>query len=284
MLSSPRDPQTRLSLLKPLSEHDQRPASTLVARQFSAVLEASDTFPEGKDCVLADATDGAVVVTLPAGSAEIVGLPFLAYKTDSSANAVSLARTGTDAFADASTSISTTTEGASIGAMWDGTVWRPLSAAATAGPVAATTVAASTSVTVGGSGTGTAAGTVTVNKTAAGTAAFELRAAGVLRAEVLLDGAEKLILRNYAADGTTVLGSMTFDNASGLITSLLGLVITAGGLTVSSGGATLTGGLQVTSGIVDLPLVAYADDAAAGVAGLTNGNLYLIGQTVTAKS
>ena len=222
MSTSPRASQTRLPLSSSLSQHDQRPASTLVARQFSAVIEASDVFPSGKDCVLADATDGAVVVTLPAGSDEIVGLPFLAYKTDSSANAVSLACAGDDEFADASTSISTTAEGSSIGAMWDGLVWRPLSAAATAGPVAATTVAASTSVTVGD---GTGSPSITLNKTDLGTDQIRFVSNTKVRGKVTLSSAEATSMSAFNTSEVLV-GSISIDGVTGAITLVGTLVLT----------------------------------------------------------
>lgn len=116
--------QNRLPLSRALADHDQRPASSLVARQISSSITASAAYPVGIDEAKVDATGGAVVLTLPEGSDEIIGLPFLALKTDGSANAVSLARSGTDTFAGGGTSISTTAQNSRIGAYWDGTNWR----------------------------------------------------------------------------------------------------------------------------------------------------------------
>jgi hypothetical protein len=268
MATSPRASQTRLPLATPLSQHDQRPASTLVAWQFTSSLTASQTFPQGKDCALVNATSGAVNITLPAGSDEIIGLPFGAYKTDVSANAAGLLCAGSNTFADSTTSLTTTTQGAFVGAVWDGTNWRPLVSVG----ASAASLAATTSVIVGGTGAGAAAPRVTANKTAAGTAAHDLKVANTLRAELLLDANENLVLRNYAADGTTVLGSITLDNTTGLLTSLLGMIIAAGGLTITAGGLTITAGglglvagnLALTSGVrAVLNLPSAADDAAA---------------------
>ena len=151
MATSPRASQTRLPLASPLLQHDGRPASTLVARQFTASLTASQVFPPGKDAALVDATAGAVNITLPPGSEEIVGLPFYARKTDVSANAVGLVRAGSDTFAPgAGTSITATVQGAEIGAMWDGTNWRAVTGAASGGAVAATTITASGTITANG--------------------------------------------------------------------------------------------------------------------------------------
>ena len=151
MATSPRASQTRLPLSSPILQHDGRPASTLVARQFTASLTTSQVFPAGKDSALVDATAGAVNVTLPRGSEEIIGLPFWALKTDVSANAAGLVRSGTDTFAPgAGTSITTTVQGAEIGAMWDGTNWRALTGSASGGAVAATTITATGTVTTSG--------------------------------------------------------------------------------------------------------------------------------------
>lgn len=292
----PAQSQNRHRLSAPLSQHDQRDAATLVAAQLTEVLTESQEFPDNKDTAMCDATDADVEMSLPLGSEDIIGLPWVAYKVDSSANEVKLVCSGDDEFADASTEIGTTTEGASIGAMWDGTVWRQLAAPVSSGAFEATTVASTgamtagttltvgtsasvgttlavgTGATIGGETTGTAAAFMNMNKTAAGEGGARVKAANTLRGELLLDGSEKFILRNYAADGTTVLGSLTFDNASGLLTSLLGVVITAGGLTITAGGLTVTAGgasivagnLSLTAGVrAVLNAPAAADDAAA---------------------
>jgi hypothetical protein len=145
--------QNRLELTRALDQHDQRDASTLVARQFTPSITTSQVFPDLKDSALIDATAGAVNVTLPAGSEEIIGLPWYARKTDVSANAAGLLCAGSDTFADTTTSLTTTTQGAEVGAMWDGTYWRPLPSSGGAVSVAAVTttgaITAGTSVTAG---------------------------------------------------------------------------------------------------------------------------------------
>jgi len=319
--------QIRSPLLDTLQQHANRAAGSLIARQFTDSLTESQAFPDLKDSALVDSTAGAVNITLPEGSDDITGLPYYVRKTDVSANAAGMACAGSDTFASGATSLTTTTQGAEVGAMWDGTHWIPLpssggsvsvaSVTTTGAVTAGTTMAAGTGASIGGDTAGTADATLSLNKTAGGVAGVTGKVVGVKRFELLMDGSENLILRNYAADGTTVLGSLTLDNTTGLLTSLLGLVIasgglsvsagnivavlgniaasagtvtganglvaTAGGLTVNAGGATIAGGLDVTSGIAKLPLLAFPDDAAAGAAGLVTGNLYLIGQTVTSK-
>jgi len=261
--------QDRAPLGEALAFHSHRPASSLVARQFTAVLTATATFADGTDSARIDATAGAVNATLPAGSDSIIGLEYFARKVDSSGNAAGLACAGTDTFADLTTSLTTTTEGAEVGATWDGTFWRPLAAAGAGGPVSATTLAASTAVTVGGTGTGTAAGKVTINKTAAGNADFEAKAAGVLRARVRLDGTENLIISLHDAAEAEV-GSITIAVTTGLITLSKGTTITAGGLVIAAGNLTLTlGTILLSAG-----LVSAADDAAAAVASVPVGGLY----------
>lgn len=144
--------------------------------------------------------------------------------------------------------------------------------ALTTGALAPTSVAAGTGMSIGGASTGTAAATLTVNKTAAGVGGVTGQTAAVRRFELLMDGSENLILRNYADDGTTVLGSLTFHNSTGLLTSLLGMVITAGGLVVTAGGLTVTaGGASIVAGNLALTAGVRAvmnapeavDDAAA---------------------
>ena len=284
MATSPRASQTRLPLASPLLQHDGRPASTLVARQFTASLTASQVFPSGKDAALVDATAGAVNVTLPRGSEEIVGLPFYARKTDVSANAVGLVRAGSDTFAPgAGTSITTTVQGAEIGAMWDGTNWRAVTGAASGGAVAATTVTASgaisgltvaattsasvgttlaigTGATIGGETTGTAAANLNLNKTAGGTSGVIYKEANAKRAAAGLDASENYVIEVFtgAAGAEVSQGTITITNGTGAVTLSDGLTITTGGITISAGNLSLTAGVRA---VLNAP--AAADDAAA---------------------
>lgn len=301
--------QNRHRLTAALQDHLLRDASTLVARQLSDVLTAADVFPDETDLAIVDATAGAINITLPSGSEDIIGLPWYARKYDASANAAGLVCAGADTFADSTTTLTTTTQGAEVGAEWDGTYWRQLGGAA---PAAA--LAAANTITVGGAGAGTAAGAVNINKTAAGTADLNLKAANVLRGRVRLDASENLIISLH--DGSeAVVGSITIAVATGAITLSKGTTITTGGLVISAGDLTLTlgniaatlgsiaagasitaatgvvattggvraiaggmridaGGLQVIAGPVALPLVNYANNAAAVTAGLSTGQLY----------
>jgi hypothetical protein len=285
MATSPTASQTRLPLTRPLSEHDQRPASTLVARQFTSSLTASQVFPEGKDSALVDATAGAVNVTLPPGSDKIIGLPFYARKTDVSANAVGLVRAGSDTFAPgAGTSITTTVQGAEIGATWDGTNRRAMTGAASGGAVAATTVTASgaisagttlaigTGATIGGTGTGTAAANLTLNKTAGGVGGVVLQEAGAIRAKAGLDASENYVIEVFtgAAGAEASQGSITI-SPTGAVTLTDGLTVSSGGVTVTAGGLTITAGSLILNlaGVGD-----YADDAAAAIGGVAVGQPY----------
>ncbi len=264
----PTPSQNRHHLTAALQDHGQRDAATLVNTQIhpSTLTEAAtigDSISVDVDLVLGDATDAAFNASLPLGSEAIIGHAYAARKTDASANAFGLALQGSDTFEGGGTTLTTTTRYGQVAAMWDGTIWRILSAG-TSGALPS-----GSSLTLG-NGTGSPA--LTMNKVNAGTDGISMQNAGALRGELLLDGSEKFILRNYAADGTTVLGSLTFDNASGLLTSLLGVVITAGGLTITAGGLTVTAGgasivagnLALTAGVrAVLNAPAAADDAAA---------------------
>lgn len=249
MSTSPRASQTRLPLAESLSKHDQRPASTLVAWQFAPSITASAAMPTDKDCALVDATAGAVNITLPAGSDEIIGLPFGAYKTDVSANAAGILCAGSNTFADATTSLTTTTQGAFVGATWDGTYWRPLVSVG----ASAASLTATTSVVVGGTGAGTAAATLTLNKTAAGTSAVVYKEANAIRAKAGLDASENYVIEVF--------------------TGAAGAEASGGSITISPAGAvTFTGAVTIAIAAVR----SAADDAAAAllVPAVPVGGLY----------
>jgi hypothetical protein len=255
--------QNRLELTRALDQHDQRDASTLVARQFTPSITTSQVFPDLKDSALIDATAGAVNVTLPAGSEEIIGLPWYARKTDVSANAAGLLCAGSDTFADTTTSLTTTTQGAEVGAMWDGTYWRPLpssggavsvAAVTTTGSITAgTTMAAGTGASIGGAGAGTAAAWYTSNKTAGGVGGVMLKEANAKRATAGLDASENYVIEVF--------------------TGAAGAEVSGGSVTISpTGTVTLTGALNFTLASVR----AAADDAAAAalVPAVPVGGLY----------
>lgn len=97
-------------------------------------------------------------------------------------------------------------------------------------------------------GDASASPALNLDKLGTGTDDLNMKSAGVLRGRLRLDASENLVLSNFDTNGD-LLGSLTFDNLTGLLTSLLGMVITAGGLTITAGGATITaGGLTVTAG------------------------------------
>lgn len=126
-------------------------------------------------------------------------------------------------------------------------------------------------------GDGSGSPTQALDKSASGTASLDLKAAGVLRAQALLDASENFALKVFASNGTTVQGSLTIAQSNGMATL-------SNGLTVTTGGATITaGGLTVTAGAVALPLSNYADDAAAASGGVAVGQLYRTASAVKVR-
>jgi hypothetical protein len=270
--------QNRLPLSRALADHDQRPAVTLKALQFSDSITASAAYPSNVDEAKVDATSGAVALTLPAGAPEIIGLPFLALKTDSSANGVSLARAGTDTFAGGGTSISTTVQNGRVGAYWDGSNWRDFFANSSGSGSGISAGAGSLTI-----GDGTGSPLVALNKLGTGTAAYQLKVGSVVRGDLQLDASENVLLQQRDAAGAVV-GALSFNNASGAASFSKALTIATGGLTITAGGATITtggltisaGGLTVT-GTIKPNLPNYADNAAALAGGLVAGDMYRIG-------
>jgi hypothetical protein len=253
--------QNRLPLTLALSDHDQRDAATLVAAQLTDSITASADFPDNKDTALIDATSGAVNVALPAGGEEIIGLPFTAFKTDASANAAGLACAGSDTFADSTTSLTTAVQGGMVRAFWDGTYWRPLAGAAAAvasinaaGSVTVgTTLAVGTGATIGGTGTGTAAANLTLNKTAAGTSNVVYKEANAIRAKAGLDASENYVIEVF--------------------TGAAGVEASGGSITIAPTGAiTITG--SVTIAIASVRVAADDAGAAALVPAVPVGGLY----------
>lgn len=123
--------QNRLSLTRALADHDQRDASTLVAEQLSDLITASQTWPEGKDTAMVDATGGAVTVTLDEGTDENVGLHFALVKTDASANAATLAAPSGQTFEDGAGTIAVADQHGRVSVYWDGSLWRRAAATGT---------------------------------------------------------------------------------------------------------------------------------------------------------
>lgn len=113
---------SRHHLHSPLFEHLPARASALVNLEIRSITAAS-TYEVDEDQLNVDATGGAVVCTLPDGSDAIKGKSFAAVKTDGSANAVSLARSGSDTI-EGGTSLSTTTQHDRLEVYWDGSMWR----------------------------------------------------------------------------------------------------------------------------------------------------------------
>lgn len=87
-----------------------------------AVSETGD-FPSEGNLALVNATGGAVALTLPAGSPDIVGRRFSVIKTDNSGNDVTMVPTGSDTIEGAS-AVSAPTRYARRDVIWSGDMWR----------------------------------------------------------------------------------------------------------------------------------------------------------------
>lgn len=277
MSISPRDPQTRLPLLSPLSQHDQRCAATLVNLQiWGTAITAATTIGVGIDIdtdVIRGSTATAaanLAVTLPLGSPEIIGHVYELEKTNSDAYTFGFACQGSDTFDDATTLLAQAAQYGTVRTYWNGSKWRKLAAGATGGalpPASSGTI-----------GDGTGSPTLTLNKSDAGvgTVAFT-RNTATARGKLQLDASEDFVMSVYAGNGS-LLGSITLDHASGAVTISGATSISSGGLTIGAGGLDVTaGGLRVASGAAKLDLastIAYADDAAAAVGGVPVGGVY----------
>ena len=269
MTHNPRDPQTRLPLTRALADHDQRCAGTLVNLQIHpTVLTAAETIGLGAvssdiDVIKGNTSGGAFNVTLPRGTPEIAGHIYEALKSAGSA-AFGFALQGDDTFEDAATTFTNSTTDASVRTYWDGALWRKVGGA-TGG-----TLPAASSGTLGD---GTGSPSMTMSKSATGTASVQMKVGATLRGQVLLDASENVKLAAYDGSGVEI-GSILFDNATGAITLSKGTTVTAGGLTVTGLGV-FNNGLRVATGQnMTLPLANYADNAAAVAGGLYAGQLY----------
>jgi hypothetical protein len=110
------------------------------------------------------------------------------------------------------------------------------------------------SLTIGTTSAGAAAAALAVNKTGAGTASFNLKAANVLRGQLILDASENVAVKALHTDGTTVQGSLTIAQASGMATLSNGLTVTAGGAVVTDGTTTLSETGALSLAVDGLPL------------------------------
>lgn len=273
----PAPSQNRHHLSAALQDHGQRDAATLVNTQIhpdtlTAAATIGDSISLDVDLVLGDATDAAFNASLPLGSEAIIGHAYAARKTDASANAFGLALQGSDTFEGGGTTLTTTTRYGQVAAMWDGTIWRILSAG-TSGALPS-----GSALTLGD---GTASPSLTMNKLGTGTDRINLQNAGTLRGRVELDASENLVLSMFDTDGVTLLGAITLNNSTGAITLSKGTTITTGGLTITAGG------LTVSAGAVALALASvgsYADDAAAAVGGVPVGGVYRTGSALKIRA
>lgn len=170
--------QNRPDLHHSIDQIGNRRLASLLALQIRSV-SASESFDVGRDAwgrddqVNVDATDGAVVMSLPIGNDKIIGKVFSAVKTDSGGNAMSIARSGSDTI-EGATSLSTTVQHARLAVYWDGSMYRRVASAAGLGAVAASSLAVSGNATVGG--TLGVTGATTLGSTLAVTGAVSLTA------------------------------------------------------------------------------------------------------------
>jgi hypothetical protein len=137
-MSSQHDDAQRL--LRPISNLGTRPASELLCEQVAHV-SAAGTIAEHIDLEIVNAAGGAVSRRLPTGTRRIIGKKFTVVKGEASVNAVTmLAPAGQtiDGLAGKSTSVN----GDSISAVWDGVMWRQVQASAGAASEAAADAAA----------------------------------------------------------------------------------------------------------------------------------------------
>jgi len=263
--------QNRAPLGESLAFHSHRPASSLTARQYTSTLTSSAAFPDGKDSAIVNATDGAVNITLPAGSDSIIGLPFHAERAnaDATSNAVALVCAGTDTFVDGSTSISstaTTDLGLHLAAVWDGAKWRPyFPGAANGGGVGAfSTLSASSSMTVGD---GSGSPVLDLQKSDGGTSVVKFTSNAKKRWTIGLDASENLTISRFNTS-EVLQESAQFLAASGVFVAPTGLTVTAGGLTVTAGDVTVSAdNLAVTLGDVTVAagdIIATLGDVTAG--------------------
>lgn len=124
--------QNRLPLQSPLGHAAIRRVGTMVCDQIVNVT-ASGSADLEYDLARCDATGGAIVLTLPAGSDGIIGKRFAAVKTDATANAVTIARSGSTDTIEGATSIATTVQHGRLEVYWDGAIWRRVSSPASSG-------------------------------------------------------------------------------------------------------------------------------------------------------
>lgn len=108
-----------------------------------------------------------------------------------------------------------------------------------------------------------------LDKAAAGTAAINFKAAGVLRGQLVLDASENLILKVYDTDGTTLQGSFTVAQAGGAVTFTDGITVSDGTVTISETAALALSVAGLPAASTTIPLVRLGDAALVG--GSANG-------------
>ena len=137
-------PQDRANIDLPILHHARQPASSLIAIAMRAVT-VSEAFTRQDQQINADATSAPVAMLLPPGDEAWIGLRLAVVKTDASANAVSIARSGTNTI-EGETSLSTTTQHDRLEVYWDGSTWRRSTTGAGGGTFTAPSIVETTAV------------------------------------------------------------------------------------------------------------------------------------------
>lgn len=226
--------QTRAPLNLAIQQHAQPPASTLVSDQ-SMVVDADYTAIDvDMDLFLVDTTDGDIDLDLLPGARYHAGKVYKVQKT-AAANTIYVSADGTEAI-EGETTVTLSDLNSMLAISWDphAETWRR---AFPSMPTGTGTAPSSTTI-----GDGTGSPSLIMDKVATGTDQIDLQNAGTLRGRLELDASENVALSMFDTDGTTLLGRITLNNATGAITLSKGTTITTGGLTITAGGLTISAG------------------------------------------
>jgi hypothetical protein len=209
----------RQDLSRPLSEHDQAAAATLVniythATTLTAAAEVGVDTIRDVDVVKGDPTDASFTVKLPLGSADIDGHVYTAIKLSASGNSFGWALQGTDEFEDEATTLTTATENAQLSTYWDHAsgLWRFV-AASTVVSTTADSFTATDAMTIGD---GTGSPTLTMDKVDAGSAFVLFQVDGTTRWTVGTNSGEDFFIQRHASNGDSI-DAISYDDATGLV-------------------------------------------------------------------
>lgn len=189
-------------LQRPISNLGTRPASEMLCEQVARV-NAAGTIAEHIDLEIVDASGGAVARRLPTGTRRLVGKKFTVVKGEASVNAVTLLAPAGQTI-DGLAGKSTTVNGDSISAVWDGAMWRQIEASAgAAGEAAADAVAGAAARSV-------YQHIVTAESAAGETGSFESYAGTITRISVVAVDAVAVgdLVVTFAINGVAITGGV----------------------------------------------------------------------------